>query len=105
MSLNSIIRARTEAKELRLSREFVLAREEFEALGAEYLGSLGTAAQKGYFTARECERKGQPATDEEFASISHFAMFKDCLQENCLHRNGKSVRPCLPVFFRGEEKE
>lgn len=102
MSVDTIIRRRTEEKELRMSREYVLSKDEFLALGAEYLGSLGKAAKQGYYTARSCECMGVPVTDDEWAHIEHFAMYKDCYDDLCLLRHGARVRPCLPVFYRGE---
>lgn len=94
------IRDRTEKKELRLSRDLVLSREEWLLRGGIYRGSLGNAAREGFYTARECERMGLPVTDEEFLVVKDFAMFKNCYTHNCLVRENKKVRPCLPVFKR-----
>jgi len=47
----------------------------------------------------------QPVSDEEFTGVRYFAMFKDCYQDNCILDNGKFVRPCLPVFYRGKQEQ
>ena len=100
------IRRRTAEKELRLAEGHILLREEYETQGAKYMGSLGMAAKAGYYTPAGCERQGAPVTEEELADITHFAMFADCYQDQCLKdANGQSRRPCLPVFFREHDKQ
>lgn len=90
------IRRRTEAKEIRLSGNLAMTKEQWEQRGGIYRGSIGTAARTGYYTVRGCERLGFPVSDEEFKTCNDFAMFVDCYVEFCI--NGK--RPCLPVFYR-----
>lgn len=91
------IRRLTQAKEIRMSRNLVLTKEEWEERGGIYRGSIGTAAHTGFYTVRACERLGFPVSDEEFKTCNDFAMFVDCYMEFCIGRK----RPCLPVFFRG----
>lgn len=98
----SIIRKRTEALELRLSNGYVLPKRLVLKNGFMYIGSLGTAANDGYYTARSCKNMNQPVTPDEFSHITHYAMFKDCYEENCILDNGKFFRPCLPVFYRNK---
>jgi len=100
----SIIRKRTEALELRLSNGYVLPKRLVLKNGFMYIGSLGTAANDGYYTAMSCKNMSKPVTPDEFAHITHYAMFKVCYQDNCLWDNGKNVRPCLPVFYRGRKE-
>lgn len=101
MSLETLIRHRTEKKEIRLSGKLAMTKTAWEQRGGIYHGSLGTAAKSGWYTVRVCERKGVPVTEEEFKNCKDFAMFKDCYTEYCLKENGKQFRPCLPVFYRG----
>lgn len=105
MSLETLIRHRTEKKELRLSGDLVMTRTAWEQRGGTYHGSLGPAAKAGWFTVRECERMGAPVTETELKNCKDFAMFKDCYTDYCLEENGKRVRPCLPVFFREKEQK
>ncbi|MBP1578097.1 MAG: hypothetical protein J6C75_06410 [Oscillospiraceae bacterium] len=98
------IRQLTEAKELRMSQPYVLTKEEFTAKGCTCVGTLGSAARSGFLTARACEKIGQPVTAEERDNISHFAIFANCYQANCIRlADGTAVRPCLPVFYRKTE--
>lgn len=99
----SIIRERTELKELRLSRHLVLSKDEWLKRGGIFHGQLWQAQEDGWFTARECERMGQPVSDEEFAKVMDFAMFGNCYASLCLQRERKKVRPCLPVFKRNPQ--
>ncbi len=98
--MNAQIRRRTAEKEFKLAEGHVLTREEYEELGAIYMGSLGMAAKAGYHTPAGCERLKAPVTEDEFNNITHFAMFADCYQDQCLQRDGHARRPCLPVFSR-----
>lgn len=100
MSVETIIRHRTQEKEIRLSGDLVMSKTTWEQCGGTYRGSLGTAARNSYYTVRSCELMKQPVSAEEFAACKDFAMFKDCYQEYCIKENGKDVRPCLPVFYR-----
>ena len=105
MSLHTTIRQRAEALELKMSRGYVMSRKQVERKGYTYLGSIATAADEWYYTARACKRMGKPVSGDEFAHVKCFAMFKSCYQDNCLHEDGKSIRPCLPVFYRGKQPE
>ena len=98
MRVETLIRHRTEEKEIRLSGELAMTKAEWEQRGGVYHGSLGTAAKQGWYTVRNCELKGVPVTETEFKNCKDFAMFKDCYMENCI----KGKRPCLPVFYRGQ---
>ncbi len=98
MRVETLIRHRTEEKEIRLSGELSMTKAEWEERGGVYHGSLGTAAKQGWYTVRNCELKGVPVTETEFKNCKDFAMFKDCYTENCI----KGKRPCLPVFYRGK---
>ncbi len=105
MSLETLIRHRTQKREIRLSGDLVMSKAAWERRGGTYRGSLGKAAKSGWFTVRSCECMGKPVSEEEFKSCKDFAMFKDCYQEYCIGENGKDVRPCLPVFFREKDNE
>lgn len=98
------IRDKLEAKELRMAGNLVMTQTEWQARGAIYRGSVSQAKQEGYFTARFCEKIGKPVSEEEFKNANNFAMMKGCYMHYCLIRKGKSVRPCIPVFFRENEK-
>ena len=104
-SLEKILRERTAAKDIRMSGELVLSKVEWMARGGFYCGSIGRAAKSGLFTVRECERIGKPVTEEEFAACRHFAMVMNCETNLCLIRDGNRVRPCVPVFYRGNVNE
>lgn len=105
MSVETIIKHRTQEKEIRLSGELVMTKEQWEKRGGVYRGSLGTAAKSGWYTIRSCELMGEPITEDELKNCNDFAMFKDCYQDYCIRVDngtfrGKYVRPCLPVFYR-----
>ena len=100
MRVETLIRHRTQEKEIRLSGKLVMTREAWEQRGAGYHGSIGNAAKESWYTVRNCEIMGVPVTDEELQSCKDFAMYKDCYDEYCLKNSaGKKVRPCLPVFY------
>lgn len=107
MSIKATIRRRTEEKELRMAGELLGTREDLDARGMTFLGSLSMAAGQGWYTPRACERMGRPVTPDELAGAARFAMMMTCYADSCLKdKAGKRVRPCLPVFFRsvsGEE--
>lgn len=103
MRVETLIRHRTQAKEIRLSGNLCMSRTAWEQRGGIYRGSLGTAAKSGWYTVRSCELMQQPVTAEEFAACKNFAMYKDCYDEYCIKENSKKVRPCLPVFYREKE--
>ena len=101
--MTSIRRLESE-KELRLAAGYVKTRDEYEAQGAMFMGTLGMAEKFGYLTPADCERLGCPVSEQEFANIKNFAMFVTCYKDQCIERDGQIYRPCLPVFYRGEVK-
>ncbi len=103
MRVETLIRHRTQEKEIRLSGELVMTKEAWEQRGGIYHDSLGNAAKEGWYTVRNCEIMGVPVTDEEFQNCKNFAMFKDCYAENLLVIDGKNRVPCLPVFYRDKK--
>ncbi len=103
MRVETLIRHRTQEKEIRLSGELVMTKEAWEQRGGIYHDSLGDAAKEGWYTVRNCEIMGVPVTDEEFQNCKNFAMFKDCYAENLLVIDGKNRVPCLPVFYRDKK--
>ena len=103
MRVPTLIRHRTQEKEIRLSGELVMTKEAWEQRGAVYHGSLGHAAKECWYTVRNCEIMGVPVTDEELQSCKDFAMFKDCYAENLLVIDDKNRVPCLPVFYRDKK--
>jgi len=103
MKVDTLIRHRSEEKEIRLSGELVMTKEAWEQRGAVYHGSLGAAAKESWYTVRNCELMGLPVTEEEFSACKNFAMYQDCYAENCIVVDGKQKRPCLPVFYRDKK--
>ncbi len=99
-----IIRERTEAKEIAMSRDLVMSRAEWLARNATYRGTIKQAEDSGYFTARKCAKIGKPVSDDEMRAADNFAEFRNCYMHYCLERNGKKVRPNIPVFYRGNSK-
>ena len=104
MRVGTLIRHRTQDKEIRLSGNLVLTKDEWTQRGGVYHDSLANAAKEGWYTVRNCELMGLPITDEEFKNCKDFAMFKDCYAENLIVVDGKQRMPCLPVFFRDKKK-
>lgn len=100
MRAQTTIRHRTEAKELRMAGNLVMSKEEWLERGGSCRGTLGQAHKSSWLTPRGCERVGQPVTKEEMANAKDFCIYADCYMEHCLVRDGRNVRPCLPVFFR-----
>lgn len=100
----SLVRERTEAKELKMSQPLVMTREEWLERGGVYHGTLGEASNNDYYTARVCENLQQAVTDEEMKLCKDFAMFQTCYADNCLGAKPNRKRPCLPVFYRQTEK-
>ena len=82
MRVGTLIRHRTQDKEIRLSGNLVLTKDEWTQRGGVYHDSLGNAAKEGWYTVRNCELMGLPITDEEFKNCKDFAMYKDCYAEN-----------------------
>ena len=99
------IRQLTEAKEFRMSQPYVMTKDEYIAKGCICVGTLTLAAANGYYTARACEKMGQPVTAKEWENITHFAIFINCHISNCFRCDDGTVeRPCLPVFYRNQMK-
>ena len=94
------VKRMTSEKELRLAAGHVKTRDEYEAQGAKYMGSLGMAAKAGYYTPAACERLGCPVSEQELENIEFFAMYADCYTDQCIEQDGHLYRPCLPVFYR-----
>ena len=103
MRVPTLIRHRTQEKEIRLSGELVMTKEAWEQRGGFYHDSLDNAAKEGWYTVRNCELIGLPVSDEEFQNCKDFAMFKDCYAENLIVIDGKNRAPCLPVFYRDKK--
>lgn len=99
------VRRRTEEKEIRMAGDMVGSRAELEARGMTFIGALSMAAKQGWKSTRACEKAGRPVTPDELQAADHFAMMADCYTDLCLEREGKRVRPCIPVFFRGNEEQ
>ena len=66
MRVETLIKHRTQEKEIRRSGELVMTKLAWEQRGGIYHGSLGTAAKSGWYTVRVCALKGVPVTEEEF---------------------------------------
>lgn len=99
------IRRNTEAKDLRMSGNLVMTKDQWLARGATYRGSLGSAARSGYYTARACAKMGRSVSESEMAACTDFAMMASCYTDFLLVVDGMRQRPCLPVFFRGKKEE
>lgn len=105
MSLDTLIRRRTQEKELRLAGDLVMTQAEWQERGGIYRGGLGKAAKQGYYTMRECENIGQPVTVTERAQVKDFAMCKMFYTDYFIVKDGKNCVPCIPVFFRKKESK
>lgn len=103
MRVPTLIRHRTQEKEIRLSGELVMTKVAWEQRGGIYHGSVREASQDSYFTVRTCELMGLPVTGNEFRDCKDFAMYKLCYAENFILEGGKSRIPCLPVFYRDKK--
>lgn len=104
MRVETLIRHRTQEKDIRLSGEFVMTKEAWERRGGNYRGGIKDAAQESWYTVRQCELMGLPVSEAEFKSCKNFAMFKGCYDEYCINVEPfKKVRPCLPVFYRDKK--
>ena len=103
MRVGTLIKHRTQEKEIRLSKELVMTKAAWEARGGIYHDTVGRATKNGWYTVRVCERMGLPATDEEFQNCKDFAMFAACYAENFIVEDGKQKVPCLPVFYRDKK--
>ncbi len=76
MSVKTIIRDRSEKKELRMNEGYILQKSEVTEKGFTYLGSLGQAHLQGYRSMRECENSGESVSPEELENSKHYAMCK-----------------------------
>lgn len=103
MRVETLIKHRTEDKEILLSGELVMTKAAWEQRGGTYHGTLGNAFKESWYTVRRCKLMGLPVTEEEFKTCKDFAMFQDCYAENCIVIDGKQKRPCLPVFYRDKK--
>lgn len=95
-----VIKERTEAKELKMAGNLAMSRDEWITRGATFRGTLSQASKSNYLTARMCEKIGQPVSDEEMNAADNFAEMATCYMQFCLERDGKKVRPNIPVFYR-----
>lgn len=99
------IRRNTAEKELRLAQGHVFTRREYEARGAQYMGTVGEAAKLGYYTPAGCNRLNKPVTEAELEDVRYCAMYKDCFVDQTILEDGRRKRPCLPVFKREISEE
>ena len=100
MSLNTIIRHRTQEKELQLAGNLAMTKNEWLEKGGIYRGTLGESKQQDYYTIRMCEKMGQSVSAEELQQAKDFAMCKSYYAEYLIEKDGKRYVPCVPVFFR-----
>lgn len=103
MCVETLIRHRTQKKEIRLSGALAMSKTAWEQRAGIYHDSLGNAAKEGWYTVRNCEIMGVPVTDEEFQNCKDFAIFQGCYSENLIVIDGKNRVPCLPVFYRDKK--
>ena len=102
MSVDTIIEHRTQSKEIRLSGELCMTREQWQKKGGIYHGTISQASKEGYYTVRRCELMGEPVSSDEFQRCKDYAMFKGVYVENMIQITPSvKVCPCLPVFYRG----
>lgn len=101
MRVETLIMHRTREKEIRLSGDLVMSKAAWERRGGIYHGCVSDAAKSGWYTVRRCELMKQPVSADELAACNDFAMYM--MSDECIKENGKSVRPCLPVFYRVKE--
>lgn len=102
MSADTIIRDRSEKKELRLNENYILKRQVVDEKGYHYIGSLGQAHDQDYYSIRECENMKRPVSQSEIEQRTNYAMCKAFHVDNLpvdpvTH---KRFCPCIPVFFR-----
>ena len=103
MSIDTIIAHRTQAKEIRLSGELCLTREQWQKKGGIYHGTISQASKEGYYTVRRCELMGEHVSSDEFQRCKDYAMYKGVYVENMIQvSSSEKVCPCLPVFYRGK---
>lgn len=104
IGMTALARRRMQEKELCMAGDMLGTQQELEHNGLIFMGSTGTAAKAGYLTARGCQRLGVPVTEDELAHPQYFAMMPDCYSDLCVtDQDGDRRRPCLPVFYRGDE--
>ncbi len=100
MSLDTIIRHRTQEKEMQLAGNLAMTKNDWLEKGGIYHGTLWEAKQQNYYTIRVCEKMGQPVSAEELQQAKDFAMCKSYYAEYLIKKGGKMYVPCVPVFFR-----
>lgn len=101
MSIDTIIRDHTIAKELRLACGYTLTSDEVKKRGYVLVGSTGEAGRQGYVTIRQINSMGTLVLPEEIASCHTYAMIKSCPVDFCIKdADGRRLRPCIPVFQR-----
>ena len=102
MSVDIMIQNRTEQKELRMNEGYILRKSDVVEKDWKYFQSLWCAKQEGFYSIRECEKFGQPVTEEELQEIPAYAMCRSFRTENLPYDGNTHKRycPCIPVFYR-----
>lgn len=99
-SVESIIADRTARKDMRMSGNLVMTKDEWLVRGGEYRGSVWNANENGYFTVRQCEKMGQSVSLEELDAARDFAMIKNHGGNYIKGPDGIRHCACVPVFYR-----
>ena len=94
-----IVDWRTTKKDIQMSGDLAMTKEEWLQRGGECRGSLGAANKAGCFSVRQCENMKQPVGLEELDAARDFAMIKMNGGYYFL-RDGRQKCPCIPVFYR-----
>ena len=89
MSLDTLIRRRTQAKELLLAGNLAMTKNEWLEKDGIYRGTLGEAKQQRYFTIRVCEKMGQAVSAEELQQAKDFALCKSYYSEYLIKKDGR----------------
>lgn len=103
MRVEKLIQVRTIEKDLRMSGELIMTKDEWLARGATCRGSVGKAAKSGYFTVRQCAKMKQPVSQEEFCNVRDFAVMKNNAGHWLKRSDDTRTFPCIPVFYRDIE--
>lgn len=69
MRVGTLIKHRTQEKEIRLSKELVMTKAAWEARGGIYHDTVGRATKNGWYTVRVCEQMGLPALMRNFRTV------------------------------------
>lgn len=99
-SVESIIADRTARKDMRMSGNLVMTKDEWLVRGGECRGSVWNANENGYFTVRQCEKMGQSVSLEELDAARDFAMIKNHGGNYIKGPDGIRHCACVPVFYR-----